>query len=41
MPEEYLNMKISDLRNIHGIKVLNSEDLKYSPIQWSGFNNSP
>jgi hypothetical protein len=41
MPEEYLNMKISDLRNIHGIKVLNSEDLKYSPIQWSGFNNNP
>ena len=36
MPEEYLNMKISDLREIHGIKVLSSKELTYCPTQWSG-----
>ena len=36
MPEEYLNIKISELRKIYGIKVLNSKELKYSPIKWSG-----
>jgi len=31
MPEEYLSMKISDLRDIHGIKILLTEDMKYVP----------
>ena len=39
MPEEYLDMKISDLREIHGIKVLSSEELNYFPTQWSGSIN--
>jgi hypothetical protein len=39
MPEEYLNMKISELRKIHGIKVLSSEELTYFPTQWSGSIN--
>jgi hypothetical protein len=36
MPEEYLNMKICDLRKIYGIKVLGSEELSYKPTKWSG-----
>jgi hypothetical protein len=36
MPEEYLNIKISELRKIYGIKVLNSKELKFSQIKWSG-----
>ena len=36
MPDTYLNMKISDLREIHGINILTSEELNYSPTQWSG-----
>ena len=32
MPEEYLSMKISDLREMHGIKVLLPEDMKYIPL---------
>ena len=32
MPDEYLPMKISDLREIHGIKVLQPEEMKYIPI---------
>ena len=39
MPEEYLNIKISELRKIHGIKVLSSEELTYCPTQWSGSIN--
>ena len=33
MPEEYLSIKISDLREIHGIKVLQPEEMKYIPIE--------
>ena len=33
MPEEYLSMKISDLREEHGIKILLPEELKYIPIE--------
>ena len=40
VPEEYLNMKIIDLRNMHGIVILNKEDLKYTPMVWSGSINS-
>ena len=32
MPEAYLSMKISDLREIHGIKVLQPEEMQYIPI---------
>lgn len=40
VPEEYLNMKITDLRNMHGIVILNKEDLKYTPMVWSGSINN-
>ncbi|MDG1248784.1 MAG: hypothetical protein P8O14_05405, partial [SAR86 cluster bacterium] len=40
VPEEYLNMKIIDLRNMHGIVILNKEDLKYTPMVWSGSINN-
>ena len=33
MPEEYLSMKISDLRETHGIKVLLPEEMKYIPFE--------
>jgi hypothetical protein len=36
VPEEYLNVKISKLRKIHGIDILTSEELNYSPTHWSG-----
>jgi hypothetical protein len=36
VPERYLNMKISDLRKMHGIIVLKKEDLNYIPLIWSG-----
>ena len=32
MPEAYLSMKISDLRETHGIKILLPEELQYTPI---------
>ena len=32
MPEAYLSMKISDLRETHGIKILLPEELQYAPI---------
>ena len=32
MPEAYLFMKISDLRENHGIKILLPEELQYTPI---------
>ena len=35
MPEEYLSIKISDLREIHGIKVLQPEEMRYIPIERS------
>ena len=33
MPEHYLGMKISDLRKIHGIKILLPEEMKYRPLE--------
>ena len=33
MPEEYLSMKISDLREEHGIKILLPEEMQYAPIE--------
>ena len=33
MPKEYLSMKISDLREMHGIKVLLPEEMKYIPFE--------
>ena len=33
MPEEYLSMKISDLRELHGIKILLPEELQYTPVK--------
>ena len=33
MPDSYLSMKINDLRKMHGIEILTSEDLKYTPIK--------
>jgi len=36
VPEEYFSMKITDLRNMHGIIVLKEEDHKYTPLVWSG-----
>ena len=32
MPDEYLSMRISDLRENHGIKILLPEELQYTPI---------
>jgi hypothetical protein len=40
MPEEYLDMKISDLRKIHGINVLSAGELNYIPTEWSGSINN-
>ncbi|GIS35244.1 MAG: hypothetical protein Ct9H90mP6_05010 [Gammaproteobacteria bacterium] len=31
MPEDYLSMKISDLREMHGIKILLPEEMQYIP----------
>tara|TARA_A100000164_G_scaffold334589_1_gene325951 strand:+ start:588 stop:1091 length:504 start_codon:yes stop_codon:yes gene_type:complete len=33
MPEEYLSMKISNLRKMHGIKVLLPEEMTYIPLE--------
>ena len=33
MPEEYLSMKILDLREMYGIKVLLPEEMKYIPLK--------
>ena len=33
VPEEYLYMKISDLRKEYGIQVLPGEEMKYVPIE--------
>ncbi len=33
MPEEYLSMKISDLREMHGIKVLQPAEMEYVPLE--------
>ena len=39
VPEEYLNMKIVDLRNIHGIHILEKRDHNYTPLKWAGSLN--
>ena len=36
MPEEFLDMKISDSREMHGIKILLKEELNYTPTKWTG-----
>ena len=33
MPEEYLAMKVSDLREMHGIRVLLPEEMNYIPLE--------
>jgi len=33
MPEEYLKLKISDLRKEHGIKILLPEEMSYIPVE--------
>ena len=33
MPEEYLSMKVSDLREMHGIEVLLPEEMNYIPLE--------
>jgi hypothetical protein len=40
MPEDYLDMKISDLRKLHGIIILKSDELNYIPTKWSGSINN-
>ena len=35
MPEEYLTKKISDLREEHGIKILQPEEMQYISIERS------
>jgi len=40
MPDEYMSMKISELRKIHGIKVLLPEEMNYLPTKWSGSINN-
>ena len=40
MPDEYMYMKISELRKIHGIKVLLPEEMNYLPTKWSGSINN-
>jgi hypothetical protein len=39
VPEEYLNMKIADLRDVHGIRILEKEEHNYSPLKWMGSIN--
>ena len=33
MPDEYLSIRISDLREMHGIKVLLPEEMSYIPLE--------
>ena len=40
MPDEYMSMKISELRETHGIKVLLPEEMNYLPTKWSGSINN-
>ena len=39
VPEEYLNMKIADLRDVHGIRILDKGEHNYSPLEWTGSIN--
>ena len=36
MPDEYMSMKISELREAHGIKILLPEEMNYLQTKWSG-----
>jgi len=36
MPDEYMSMKISELREAHGIKILLPEEMNYLHTKWSG-----
>lgn len=36
VPEEYLTMKIYDLREKHGIKILLPEEMRYTPVERLG-----
>ena len=40
MPEEYLELKISDLREEHGIKILLPEEMSYVPVKRMNTINS-
>jgi hypothetical protein len=40
MPDEYMSMKISDLRELHGINILTTSELNYKPTNWSGSINN-
>ena len=40
VPEDYLDMKISDLRKLHGIIILKPNELNYEPTVWSGSINN-
>ena len=40
MPDEYMSMKISELRQAHNIKILLPEEMNYSPTKWSGSINN-
>ena len=40
MPDEYMDMKISDLRKAHGIQILLDEEMNYLPTKWSGSINN-
>ena len=33
VPEDFLSMKISDLREEHGIQILLSEEMEYMPVE--------
>jgi hypothetical protein len=33
VPEDFLSMKISDLREEHGIQILLSEEMEYIPVE--------
>ena len=33
MPEDYLSMKICDLRKMYGIEILVPEEMQYTPVQ--------
>ena len=40
VPEDYLDIKISDLRKLHGIIILKPNELNYEPTVWSGSINN-
>ena len=40
VPEDYLDIKISHLRKLHGIIILKPNELNYEPTVWSGSINN-